>query len=143
MSSQRDELVAARADAILADMDAAGAYAAHFEAQVHAVRLEARVYLSQTRRLLAPLRLLRRPGVILLAVSLVPCALFGYSFATTGLAPVTSSGTNGLAAVSTASGRLAAMTSLPGPPGAVTAADGSVWVADPSAGHGPECGKPR
>jgi len=38
--------------------------------------------------------------------------------------------------MNTASGRLAAVTPLPAPPGAVSAADGSVWVAEPRAGQG-------
>jgi YVTN family beta-propeller protein len=41
------------------------------------------------------------------------------------------SGANGVAAVNTASGRLAAVTPLPGPPGAVSAADASVTTIIP------------
>jgi virginiamycin B lyase len=134
MSNQRDELVAARADAILADVDNVEAYAEHFEAQMHAVLLEARARLRNVRGPLAPLRLLRRPGVMMLAAALAFCALFGYGFATAGMVRVMPAGTNGLASVNMASGRLA-MTRLPGPPGAVSAADGSVWVADPNAGQ--------
>ena len=89
----------------------------------------------KARKLLAPLRFFRRTGLILLPLILVPCALLGYAASTAGIAPVMFSGANELAAVNTASGRLVAVTPLPGPPGAVSAADGSVWVADPAAGQ--------
>jgi virginiamycin B lyase len=120
---QRDELVAARADAILAGVHTAQAYAEHFEAQMDR---------GKVRKLLSSVRVFRRPGVMLLAVILVPCGLLGYAAAKADRAQVFS-GTNELAAVNTASGQLVAVTPLPDPPGAVSAADGSVWVADPAA----------
>jgi hypothetical protein len=137
---QRDELVEARADFILAGAHTAKAFAEHFEAQLHggefeaqlhSGEFEARMHRRQVRKLLAPLRVLRRKGVILLAVMLVPCALLGYAAFTAGPAPVMLSGANGVAAVNTSSGRLAAVTPLPGPPGAVSAADGSVTAIIP------------
>jgi streptogramin lyase len=131
---QRDELVAARADAILAGVHSVEAYAEHFEAQMRAVSAEVRIR-RKARELLAPLRIFRRSGAILLALILVPCALLGYAASTARVAPVMFSGANELAAVSTSSGRLVAVTLLPAPPGAVSAADGSVWVADPAAGQ--------
>jgi YVTN family beta-propeller protein len=135
-SWQRDELVEARANAILAGVHTVEAYAEHFEAQMHAGTVEAELRRHRARKLLlAPLRVFRRKGVIVLALLLAPIGLLGYAAATTDVAPVMISGANGLAAVSTASGHLVTMTPLPGPPGAVTAADGSVWVADPAAGQ--------
>jgi virginiamycin B lyase len=131
----RDELVEARADAILAGVPTAEAYAEHFEAQMRAGRLAREGYRGQVRRLRSALRVLRRPGVTLLAMALVPCGLFGYAAATAGITPVMVSGANELAAVNTASGQLVAVAPLPGPPGAVSAADGSVWVTDPGAGQ--------
>ena len=103
---QRDELVEARADAILAGVQTAAAYAEHFEAQID--RGPARKLLSSV------LRMFRRPGV-LLAVILVTCGLLGYAAATVHLAPVVPAGAGQL-------------TALPGPPGAA-AADGSLRVA--------------
>jgi YVTN family beta-propeller protein len=44
-------------------------------------------------------------------------------------------GANALTAVNTASGQLVAVTTLSSPPGAVSAADGSLWVADPTTGQ--------
>src|SRR5580692_9744483 len=131
----RDELVEARADAILAGVRTAEAYAEHFEAQMHAGTVEAQMRLGQVRKLLAPLRVFRRKGMIMLALLLAPIGLLGYAAATTDVAPVMVSGANGVAAVNTASGRLVTMTPLPGAPSAVTPADGSVWVADPAAGQ--------
>ena len=127
---QRDELVAARADAILAGVHTVEAYAEHFEAQMRAVAFQAQMR-RKAHYLLAPLRIFGRSGAILLALILVPCALLGYAASTARIAPVMFSGANELAAVNTASGRLVAVTLLPAPPGAVSAADGSVWVADP------------
>jgi hypothetical protein len=132
---QRDEFVEARADFILAGAQTAEAFAEHFEAQMRPGTFEAQTYRGKARKLLAPLRVIRRKGVILLAVILAPIGLLGYAAATAGIAPVMFSGANGVAAVNTASGRLAAVAPLPDPPGAVTAADGSVWVADPAAGQ--------
>jgi len=132
---QRDELVAARADAILAGVHTVEAYAEHFEAQMRAVAFQAQMR-RKAHNLLAPLRIFGRSGAILLALILVPCALLGYAASTARIAPVMFSGANELAAVNTASGRLVAVTLLPAPPGAVSAADGSVWVADPAAGAG-------
>jgi YVTN family beta-propeller protein len=129
-----DELVEARADAILAGVDTVEAYAEHFEAQMRPGMSEARMYRGKVRKLLAPLRVFRRKGVILLAVIITPIGLLGYAAATTDTAPVMVSGTNGVAAVNTASGRLVAVTPLTGAPGAVTAADGSVWVASSADG---------
>ena len=40
-------------------------------------------------------------------------------------------GTSGVVALDVGPGRLAVATPLDGPPGALTAADGSLWVADP------------
>jgi len=131
---QRDELVAARADAILAGVHTVAAYAEHFEAQMRAVAFQAQMR-RKAHYLLAPLRIFGRSGAILLALILVPCALLGYAASTARIAPVMFSGANELAAVNTASGRLVAVTLLPAPPGAVSAADGSVWVADPAAGQ--------
>jgi YVTN family beta-propeller protein len=137
---QPDDLVEARADFILADAYTVKAYAKHFEVQMHGGEFEAqmqsgefetRMHRGKVRKLLALLRVFCREGVILLAVMLAPCALLGYAAFTPGPAPVMLSGANGVAAVNTASGRLAGVTPLPGPPGAVSAADGSVWVADP------------
>jgi YVTN family beta-propeller protein len=122
---QRDELVAARADAILARARTAEAYAEHFEAQMDRGKL---------RKLLSSARVFRRPGALLLAVILVPCGLLGYAASKADTAQVLS-GTNELAAVNTASGQLVAVTPLPDPPGGLSAADGSVWVADPAAGR--------
>ena len=127
---QRDELVAARADAILAGVHAVEAYAEHFEAQMGAGTFGARMR-RKARMRLASLRIFRRTGAILLPLILVPCVLVGYA-AYTGLAPVTFSAANELTAVNTASGRLVTVTPLPAPPGAVSAADGSVWVAGPA-----------
>ena len=129
---QRDELVAARADAILAGVHTVEAYAEHFEAQMRTVTAGVRMR-RKACELLAPLRIFRRSGAILLALILVPCALLGYAASTARVAPVMFSGANELAAVSTSSGRVVAVTLLPAPPGAVSAADGSVWVADPAA----------
>src|SRR5580700_3611153 len=129
----RDELVEARADFILAGVPTAEAYAEHFEAQMHAGTFEVQMRLGKVRKLLAPLRVFRRKGVLLLAVVLAPIGLLGYAAATTDTVPVMFSGANEVAAVNTASGRLGAVTPLPAPPGAVSAADGSVWVADPAA----------
>ena len=98
---QRDELVAARADAILAGVHTVDAYAEHFEAQMGAGTFEARMR-RKARKRLAPLRIFRRTGVILLPLILVPCALVGYAASTTGVAPVMFSGANELAAVNTA-----------------------------------------
>ncbi len=134
---QRDELVEARADAILAGVETAEAYAEHFEAQMGR---------GTMRSLLVLLRMFRRPGVILLAVLLAPLGLLGYAAVTVRmapvalsgagqLAPVALSGAGQLAAVDTGSGQVVAVTPLPGPPGAVTAAGGSVWAADPAAGR--------
>ena len=131
---QRDELVAARADAILAGVHTVEAYAEHFDAQMRAVTSKARMR-RKAHKVLAPLRIFRRSGAILLALIVVPCALLGYAASTARIAPEMFSGANELAAVSTASGRLVAVTLLPAPPGAVSAADGSVWVADPAAGQ--------
>ena len=128
----RDELVEARADFILAGVHTAEAYAEHFEAQMHAGTFEVQMRLGKVRKLLAPLRVFRRKGVLLLAVILAPIGLLGYAAATTGTVPVMFSGANEVAAVNTASGRLGAVTPLPAPPGAVSAADGSVWVAGPA-----------
>jgi hypothetical protein len=133
---QRGELVEARADFILAGAHTAKAFAEHFEAQMHGGEFEAQVHRGKVRKLLAPLRFFCRKGVILLAVMLAPCALLGYAAFTAGPAPVMLSGANGVAAVNTASGRLVAVTPLPGPPGAVSAADGSV-TAIISVGRGP------
>ena len=133
---QRGELVKARADFILAGAHTAKAFAEHFEAQMHGGEFEAQVHRGKVRKLLAPLRFFCRKGVILLAVMLAPCALLGYAAFTAGPAPVMLSGANGVAAVNTASGRLVAVTPLPGPPGAVSAADGSV-TAIISVGRGP------
>jgi DNA-binding beta-propeller fold protein YncE len=139
---QRDELVEARADFILAGAHTAKAFAEHFEAEIHGGEFEAQMHpgvseaqtnRGKVRQLLAPLRIFCRKGVILLAVILAPCALLGYAAFTAGPAPVMRSGANGVAAVNAASGRLAAVTPRPAPPGAVSAADGSVWVADPAA----------
>ena len=132
---QRDELVEVRADFILAGAHTAKAFAEHFEAQMHGAEFEAQMHRGKMRKRLAALRVLRRKGVILLAVILAPCALLGYAAFTAGPAPVMFSGVNGVAAVGMASGRLVAVTPLPGAPGAITAADGSVWVADPAAGQ--------
>jgi hypothetical protein len=131
----RDELVEARADAILAGVDTAEAYAEHFEAQLRPGAFEAQMYRGKVRKLLAPLRVFRRKGLILLVVILAPIGLLSYAAATTDTAPVMVSGANGVAVVNTVSGRLVAVTPLTGAPGAVTAADGSVWVADPAAGQ--------
>jgi len=141
---QRGELVEARADFILAGAHTAKAFAEHFEAQMHGGEFEAQMHSGEfeaqmnrgkVRKLLAPLRIFCRKGVILLAVMLAPCALLGYAASTARVAPVMFSGANELAAVSTSSGRVVAVTLLPAPPGAVSAADGSVWVADPAAGQ--------
>jgi YVTN family beta-propeller protein len=141
----RDELVEARADFILVGAQTAKAFAEHFEAQIHGGEFEAQMHSGEfeaqmnrgkVRKLLAPLRIFCRKGVILLAVMLAPCALLGYAAFTAGPAPVMLSGVNGVAAVNTASGRLVAMTPLPGPPGAVSAADGSVTAIIP-VGRGP------
>jgi hypothetical protein len=123
---QRDELVEARADFILAGAPTAKAFAEHFEAQMHRGKM---------RKLLAALCVLRSKGVILLVVILAPCALLGYATFTAGPVPVMLSGANGVAAVNTASGRLAAVTPPPAPPGAVSVADSSVWVAHPGVGQ--------
>ena len=128
----RDELIAARADVILAGVHTVEAYAKHFEAQMRTVTSEAQMRDGKARKLLAPLRVFRRKGVLLLAVILAPIGLLGYAAATTGTVPVMFSGANEVAAVNTASGRLGAVTPLPAPPGAVSAADGSVWVAGPA-----------
>jgi hypothetical protein len=56
---RRDELVEARADLVLADELAAGAYADHFEAQMHPGRVAT---------LPSPVRVLRRTGEVLLAI---------------------------------------------------------------------------
>jgi hypothetical protein len=103
---QRDELVEARADAILAGVQTAAAYAEHFEAQLD--RGPARKLLSSV------LRMFRRLGVFL-TVILVTCGLLGYAAATVHLAPVVPAGAGQL-------------TVLPGPRGAA-AADGSLRVA--------------
>ena len=132
----RDELVEARADFILAGAHTAKAFTEHFEAQIHGGEFEAQMHHGKVQKLLAPLRFFCRKGVILLAVMLAPCALLGYAAFTAGPAPVMLSGANGVAAVNTASGRLVAVTPLPGPPGAVSAADGSV-TAIISVGRGP------
>jgi YVTN family beta-propeller protein len=129
---QRDE-VEARVHAILARAHTAEEYAEYFEAQMRAGLFEARRYRGYGRKLLAGRRVFRRPRMILLAVVLVPCALVAY--ATAGVRPVALAGANEVTAVNTASGQLVAVTPLPGPPGAVSAADGSVWVADPAAGQ--------
>jgi YVTN family beta-propeller protein len=141
---QRDELVEARADFILAGAHTAKAFAEHFEAEIHGGEFEAQMHpgvfeaqinRGKVRQLLAPLRIFCRKGVILLAVILAPCALLGYAAFTAGPAPVVLSGANGVAAVNTASGRLVAVTPLPAPPGAVSAAGpGSVWVAHQGSG---------
>lgn len=126
----RDELVEARADFILAGAHTAKAFAEHFEAQLHGGEFEAQMHSGEfearmnrgkVRKLLAPLRIFCRKGVILLAVMLAPCALLGYAAVTARPAPVMLSGANGVAAVNTASGRLAT-----GP--------GSVWVAHQGSG---------
>jgi hypothetical protein len=126
----RDELVEARADFILAGAHTAKAFEEHFEAQIHGGEFEAQMHSGESeaqmnrgtvRKLLAPLRIFCRKGVILLAVMLAPCALLGYAACTAGPAPVTLSSANGVAAVNTASGRLAT-----GP--------GSVWVTHQGSG---------
>ena len=103
---QRDELAEAPADATVAGVQTAAAYAEHFEAQID--RGPARTLLS------AVLRIFRRPGV-LLAVILVTCGLLGYAAATVHLAPVVPAGAGQL-------------TAPPGPPGAA-AADRSLRMA--------------
>ena len=110
---QRDELVEARADFILAGAPTAKAFAEHFEAQMHGGEFEAKMHRGKMRKLLAPLRVFRRKGVILLAVILAPTVLLGYAAATTGMAPVMAYGGNGVAAVSMASDRLVAVSPLP------------------------------
>jgi hypothetical protein len=81
----RDELVEARADFILAGPHTAKAFAEHFEAQIHGGEFEAQIHRGEfeaqmnrgkVRKLLAPLRIFCRKGVILLAVMLAPCAQF-------------------------------------------------------------------
>ena len=84
-SGQRDELVAARADAILAGVHTAEAYAEHFKAQMHVGTFKAQMR-GKARKLLAPLRFFRGTGLILLPLILVPCALLGYAAATTDAA---------------------------------------------------------
>ena len=70
-SWQRDRLVEARADAILADAGTAEAYAGHFEAQLRAARLR-----SWTRRAVSAVsRALRTPNMILLAVLAIALVL--------------------------------------------------------------------
>jgi YVTN family beta-propeller protein len=71
----RDELVEARADAILAGLHTAEAYVEHFEAQMHASTFEAQMRLGQVRKLLAPLRVFRRKSVIWIKVGRGPAAL--------------------------------------------------------------------
>ncbi|HTU04170.1 MAG TPA: hypothetical protein VMG13_01340, partial [Trebonia sp.] len=110
-------------------MRAADAYAGHFEAQMRAARFRA----GRNRGLRVLLWVFNRPEAIALAVVVAFCAFAG--FAACVLAPVLFSGANGLAAVNTATGRLVSVTSLPGPLGAVLAADGSLWVADPGTGQ--------
>jgi YVTN family beta-propeller protein len=122
---QRDELVEARADFILAGARTAEAYAEHFEAQMR----------GTVRKRLAWTRVLRRPGAALVVVAMVPLAVLGYAAFAPFKAPTTFSGVNGLDVLVAASGRLVGVSPLPGPPGAVSAADGSVWVADPGAGE--------
>jgi hypothetical protein len=68
----RDELVEARADFILAGAQTAKAFAEHFEAQIHGGEFEAQMNRGKVRKLLAPLRIFCRKGVILLAVMLAP-----------------------------------------------------------------------
>jgi virginiamycin B lyase len=128
----RDEVVEARADAILADARTARAYAEHFEAQMRGTVRKLR---GTVRKLLARMRVLRHPGVALAAASLIPLAVLGFAVLGPYQAPARLSGLNGVDALRAASGRLVAVSSLPGPPGAVSAADGSVWVADPGAGE--------
>jgi hypothetical protein len=106
-SGQRDELIAARADAILARVHTAEAYAEHFEAQMRARTFKAQMR-GKARKLLAPLRVFRGTGLILLPLILVPCALLGYAAVTTDTAPVMSFGVNEVAAVNAASGRVGA-----------------------------------
>ena len=60
---------------------------------------------GKVRKLLSSARVFRRPGVILLAMILVPCGLLGYAASKADTAQVLS-GTNELAAVNTASGQL-------------------------------------
>ncbi len=133
----RDELVEARADFILAGAHTAKAFAEHFEAQIHGGEFEAQIHggeceaqmnRGKVRKLLAPLRIFCRKGVILLAVMLAPCALLGYAAVTARPAPVMLSGANGVAAVNTA---WAGWCCDPAarPAGRSRAADGSVWVA--------------
>ena len=117
----RDELVEARADFILAGAHTAKAFTEHFEAQIHGGEFEAQMHHGKVQKLLAPLRFFCRKGVILLAVMLAPCALLGYAAFTPGPVPVMLSGANGVAAVNTASGRMAT-----GP--------GSVWVTHQGSG---------
>ena len=81
---QRDELVEARADFILAGAHTAKAFAEHFETQVHGDEFEALMHRGKVRKLLAPLSVLCRKGVTLLAVMLVPSALLGYAAFTSG-----------------------------------------------------------
>jgi hypothetical protein len=81
---QRGELVEARADFILAGAHTAKAFAKHFEAQMHGGEFEAQMHRGMVRKLLAPLRIFCRKGVILLAVMLAPCALLGYAAFTLG-----------------------------------------------------------
>jgi hypothetical protein len=95
----RDELVEARADAILAGVHTVEAYAEHFEAQMRAGTFEAQMRRGLARKLLAPLRVFRRKGVILLLVILAPIGLLGYAAATTDMAPAMVCGANGVAAV--------------------------------------------
>jgi streptogramin lyase len=102
---------------------------------MHGGEFEAQMHRGKMPKLPAALRVLRRKGVILLAVILAHCALLGYAAFMAGPLPVMPSDANGVAAVNMASGRLAGVTPLPAPPGAVSAADGSVWVADPCAGQ--------
>jgi hypothetical protein len=56
----RDELIAARADFILAGPHTAKAFAEHFEAQMRPGTFEAQMYRGKARKLLAPLRVIRR-----------------------------------------------------------------------------------
>ncbi len=122
---QRDQVVEARADAILAGARTTEAYAEHFEAQMR----------GTARKRPGGMRVLRRPGVALAVTSLVPLVVLGFAAFMPYKTPATSSGLNGVDTVQAASGRLMGISPLSGPPGAVSAADGSVWVADPGAGE--------
>ena len=67
-------------------------------------------------------------GALVLGAVLIAVALLSSGAAQPG--PPRLSGTSGIVAVSTASGRLVAATPLAGVPGAISGGSGSVWVAD-------------